>query len=73
MAKWNPPPVGSKKRKEMPSSYFLVPSQRKYPYKTREGKISCAGLRSAMRVAAFRGNKAVLAKAKRLYEKHCKK
>jgi len=46
--KWNPPPVGSKKREEMPSHAFLLPSKRKFPFKVkRNGRwvVSCEGLR----------------------------
>jgi hypothetical protein len=69
---WNPPAAGSKKRKEMPRSYFLDPKNRKYPYK-KNGKISCEGLRSAIKVASFQGDTKIKKKAQRLYEKHCKK
>jgi len=69
---WDPPKSGSKKRKEMPRSYFLDPKNRKYPYK-KNGKISCEGLRSAIRVAGLQGDTKIKKKAQRLYEKHCKK
>ena len=70
---WNPPSIGSKKREKMPSSYFLLPSKRKFPYKTKSGKISCQGLRAAMSRAAQHGYTNVYNKAKRLYNKYCKK
>jgi hypothetical protein len=34
---WNPPDQGSSKREDMPSSCFLVPGEKKYPYKTKQG------------------------------------
>lgn len=46
--KWNPPKIGSKKREEMPSHAFLLPSEKKFPYKKKvNGKwvVSCEGLR----------------------------
>lgn len=73
---WNPPPQGSKKRKEMPSHAFLLPKERKFPFKVkRKGKwvISCKGLRQAMIRAQQYGYAKVLKKARELYEKHCKK
>lgn len=63
---WNPPAVGSSKRKEMPDHVFLLPSQKKYPYKKyKNGKwvISCAGLKAAYTVANMRGNSNVVSKA----------
>jgi len=41
---WNPP-KSKKERSKMPASYFLLPKERKFPYKTKSGKISCKGLR----------------------------
>lgn len=66
---WKPPPIGSKKRDEMPSHAFLVPSQKKYPYKklvNGEWKISCAGLLAAYRRAIMNGDTSVSEKAKRI-------
>lgn len=66
---WNPPPIGSRKRDEMPSHAFLVPSQKKYPYKklvNGEWKISCAGLLAAYRRAIMNGDTSVSEKAKRI-------
>ena len=73
--KWNPP-KSKKKREKMPQSAFLLPSKRKFPYKKKvNGKwvVSCPGLRQAIRRQAQYGYSGVLAKAKRLYNKHCKK
>jgi len=63
---WNPPSVNSPKRKDMPENAFLMPSQRKYPYKKLvNGKwvISCAGLRSAYILSGMRGATEVHKKA----------
>jgi len=46
--KWNPPKIGSEKRQQMPPSAFLLPKERKFPYKKKvngQWKISCEGLR----------------------------
>lgn len=69
--KWNPP-KSKKARQKMPSSYFLLPKERKFPYKTKTGKISCKGLRQAMVRAQQHGYRNVYQKAKRLYKKYCK-
>lgn len=71
--KWNPPPIGSKARSQMPQSYFLLPSEKKFPYKDpKTGKISCEGLMSQMRRAQQHGYKSVFQKAQKLYNQHCK-
>jgi len=59
---WNPPKVGSKRREQMPRSAFLVPSQRKYPYKVKRGDRwveSPQGLMAAYRRAILQGNQSV--------------
>ncbi|MGC8903436.1 MAG: hypothetical protein ACP5KD_08905 [Fervidobacterium sp.] len=66
---WNPPPIGSNKRQEMPAHAFLLPSQKKYPYKkyvNGEWKISCAGLLAAYRRAIMNGYTEVSQKAKNI-------
>lgn len=71
--KWNPPKIGSKAREKMPASYFLLPKERKFPYKDPQtGKISCEGLKQAMKRAAQHGYTNVFNKAQKLYNKHCK-
>ena len=67
---WNPT---DKKRKTMPSSCFLMPSQRKYPWKVyRGGKWvpSATQLRAAISCANRAGAKTISAKAQRLYAKY---
>lgn len=69
--KWQPPPPGSDKRKEMPSHAFISPSTRTFPYKVEiDGQwvISEPGLRSVISVANFRGNSIISAKASELLE-----
>lgn len=73
---WNPPKQGSSKREEMPSHAFLLPKERKFPFKKKvNGKwvISCEGLRQAIVRAQQHGYASVLKKARQLYQKHCKK
>lgn len=64
-----------KEREEVSAHVFLLPSERKFPYKrykNGEWVISCADLRDAIRLAAIHGYKSVEAKARKLYEEHCK-
>lgn len=66
--KWNPPPAGSKKRKEMPKSAFLQPEKRLYPFKEKkdgEWKVSECGLMAAYRRSILQGTPSVTAKAKK--------
>ena len=61
-------------RHKMPKSYFLLPSEEKFPYRDPDtGEINCGLLRAAITRAAQHGYPQVEAKARRLYEKHCKK
>lgn len=69
--KWNPP-KSKGERQKMPASYFLLPKERKFPYKTRSGKISCKGLRQAITRQAQHGYQGVLKRAQALYKKNCK-
>jgi len=62
-----------KKRKQLPSSYFLLPKKRKFPYRDpKTGKIRCDLLKAAIVRAAQHGYSTVERKARSLYEKHCK-
>jgi len=64
---WNPPGIGTKKRKAMPKHAFLKPESRKYPYKVKRGDrwvTSPTGLRQAYRAARFQGDKGVMSKAR---------
>jgi len=52
---WKAPAVGGRARKAMPRSAFLIPSQRKYPYKVMRGGrwvTSPQGLMAARKRAA---------------------
>ena len=67
---WNP---STSTREKMPSSCFLIPSQRKYPWKVKRGGKwvpSQSQLRSAISCANSTGNKAISAKAQRLLHKY---
>lgn len=66
---WNPK---KSTREKIPSSCFLKPSERKYPYKVkRNGKwvISKSQLRAAISCANYAGDKSISLKAQRLYKK----
>jgi len=59
-----------KKRADLPDSYFLMPKERKFPYKTADGKISKKLLMAAYKRARQWGYTQVAAKAKRLLKRH---
>jgi hypothetical protein len=60
-------------RESMPSHYFLMPKERKFPVKDPStGKYHCGLLRAAITRAAQHKYKNVENKARKLYEKHCK-
>ena len=62
-----------KQRRERASaSDFLLPKERKYPYKLN-GKIDCKLLLAAIHRAGQYHESAVLAHAQRLYDQHCQK
>lgn len=60
-------------RKEVPARYFLLPEERKFPYRNKDGSLNCNLLRAAIVRAAQHGYKQVEEKARKLYERHCKK
>jgi len=60
-------------REKVKPSYFLLPKERKFPYKNKDGSINCKLLRGALTRAGQYGYKSVQSKAKKLYEKYCKK
>ena len=67
---WNP---STKKRETMPSSCFLIPSQRKYPWKVKRGGKwvpSQSQLRAAISCANRAGATGISAKAQRLLHKY---
>lgn len=61
-----------KERKELPAHHFLLPKERKFPYKNKDGTINCRLLRAAITRAAQHGYPSVEKRARKLYEKHCK-
>jgi len=72
-AEWEAPPQSI--RDELPADYFLLPSERKFPYREwkgpNKGAINCNGLRAAITRAAQHGYAEVERKARELYERHC--
>jgi len=66
---WDDPEL----RDKAPKYYFLDPENRKYPYRTWEGEISCDRLKAAMSLASLHGHHHIYARAKTLYENHCNK
>lgn len=71
--KWEEPPLSE--RKKLPRSYFLYPSELKFPYKewkgALKGAINCNALRSAITLAGMHGYPRIKAKAQRLYHTYC--
>ena len=65
---WDDP----KLKEKAPKDYFLDPANRKYPYRTWDGEISCERLKAAMSLASLHGHSIIYARAKTLYENHCK-
>lgn len=59
-----------KKRGGRPAGDFLLPSERKYPYKVN-GAISCDLLRAAISRAGQNKERGVESKAKALFNEHC--
>lgn len=62
-----------KERKEVSSSFFLIPSERKFPYKNKDGSLNCNLVRAAISRAAQHDYSEVEKKARNLYERYCKK
>ncbi|RTI15321.1 hypothetical protein CSW27_06060 [Thermus scotoductus] len=60
-----------RERSKVPASHFLMPKERKFPYKNKDGSINCRLLRAAISRAAQHGYEEVEAKARRLYQRHC--
>lgn len=59
-----------KQRKDVPADHFLLPKERKYPYKAN-GQISCNLLKAAISRAGQNGEAAVESRAKKLYADNC--
>ena len=60
------------RREKAKVSDFLLPKERKYPYKVN-GKISCKLLRAAITRAGQYKETSVQKRAERLYYRHCSK
>jgi len=58
-------------RKNLPKDYFLLPEERKFPYRNKDGSVNCRMLRAAIQRAVQHGYRAVEQKARRLYKKYC--
>ncbi len=58
-------------RERVPASHFLLPKERKFPYRNKDGSINCRLLRAAISRAAQHGYKDVEERARRLYKRHC--
>lgn len=61
-----------KYRKIAPKDYFLDPENRRYPYKTHTGEVSCERLNAAKILARLRKEYKILKKALEIEEKHCR-
>ncbi len=62
-----------REREKVPASHFLMPKERKFPYKNKDGSINCALLRAAISRAAQHGYPEVERRARALYQRHCGK
>lgn len=60
-------------RRKMPASHFLLPAQRKFPYRNPDGTINCRLVRAAISRAAQHGHAQVKAKAQNIYRRNCQK
>lgn len=65
---WDDPEL----RKKAPKEYFLDPAERRYPYRTWDGEISCERLKAAMSLASLHGESRIYTRAKTLYENNCR-
>lgn len=74
-AKWDAPPKSV--RDHLPAHFFLLPDERKFPYKNwkgpSEGAINCNALRVAIARASQHGYSKVKKKAMMLYQRYCAK
>ena len=65
--------TSERERKEVPADYFLLPGDRKFPYKNRDGSLNCNLVRAAISRAAQFNYASVESKARSIYEQYCKK
>ncbi|MEM3554232.1 MAG: hypothetical protein QXU79_00205 [Candidatus Micrarchaeaceae archaeon] len=49
----------------------MLPEERKFPYRNKDGSINCRLLRAAITRAAQHGYREVYEKARALYERYC--
>ena len=63
---WDDPEL----RNKAPREYFLDPVNRKYPYRTKDGKISCERLKAAMQLSNMHGDGKIYARAKNIFNKN---
>jgi hypothetical protein len=66
---WNDPELVAK----APRDYFLDTTNRKYPYRTWNGQISCERLQALMSLADINKHSRVYSRAKNIFENYCKK
>lgn len=59
-------------RKRLPSSYFLLPKERKFPYRNKDGSINCNLLRAAKVRARQHGYTELIPLIDRLINRYCK-
>lgn len=60
-------------REKVPASHYLLPKERKFPYRNKDGSINCRLLRAAISRAAQHGYEEVERRARALYREHCGK
>lgn len=74
-ARWEAPPDSV--RDHLPAHFFLLPEERKFPYKNwkgpNEGAINCNALRVAIARASQHGYTKVKKRAMMLYKRYCSK
>ncbi len=58
-------------RQDVPARYFLDESNRKYPFRNRDGTYNCRMLKSAIRLAGMHGDDEVQSRAQRFHERIC--
>ena len=62
-----------KRRESIPANYFLLPKERKFPFKNPDGSLNCNLVKAAITRAGQWGYPEVEKKARIIYQKYCKK
>lgn len=62
-----------REREKLPADYFLMPKERKFPWRNKDGSVNCNLLRAAIVRAAQHNHPEVEKKARELYQQYCKK